>query len=1023
MPVEQLIYTDRPRGKGLDADRSGYQVKASSPDLSAEARRQLESICMHYGDAVYGAAPRAAKERETQWRTQSASLDVVPDEVLREFPVVWSYDRIAEDEYALTRVSYGGLTHDGRFGNFFAHALVFDPSQLERHDFNPLSLSRSDLFRASDPSDDTSLPAFADLDGAHASSSSASSPNADGQLLSRPPYRERLAALLDALCNATPATRPLLLTLADWRGAPALVEALLGLLPPSARCRTTFVTYESDRKWLIPTPAGARPSNLAAAHHLLILSSPEARPFGLRPDEYQAGFAVFNFAEDKFSDGLPAPGAYAVFAAGCVSAGRRDRLRLYHDMIEQLELGRDPQAWGALVPAADLLDARPAAHALAETARALDSFARRPAPAHKALGFLLPHVRRLAEARDAAGLAQLGPHLSSLADRVATDEELHRTQEFVPGVYELAGRALAAGDGRVASALLSACGGARADILLGLLDDALSAEQAALNPGADEADRRATLGLLLEGTGLAQQRPEFASVTDQWLRAAFRTARAAVLLGELWAQAGEKFVKPRLGGEWDADTEQLARDLAADAPAEQGPEASFWLNLKLLEKRPAEGDALRAQLRELARACALCGGDQNMAQELLGQSLSRLPEDDRAARAEVTAQMAEAAHGTTAGDLFFDAYRKELEQAGQGRFKLRRRLAAAGAARVLSRELLAEVLPWDEDRFQPWWREVLRPHENVLDAARGAVAAHLRAAAAPDAAALELADALTNGAAERAPAGSGLAELYQSIALALPLAPLPKRWGRIAASLPEGAARARLRVMEFMRDVGRRADEPGWSVAAFPHTERAWSEDLRQLRPEEKETALGWCLEQFGETGISAPEEAAAFVSVWSAAGAGTPEQIADAVAQLVHKRDQVTKVLAVTAFARCVLEGSRQAESYGHLVRAILDGCDRKTRALFEEHLERRFARRDGRYDHRLRLLCDAAGLSAPPPPAPPPRTPAAPDAQQDQAAWPNVTGILGTAKRSWRKFLGGAGDKPQPEQGGHKNDQDERK
>ena len=35
MSVEQMIFTDRPRGKGTDPSAAGYQVKACSPGLDA----------------------------------------------------------------------------------------------------------------------------------------------------------------------------------------------------------------------------------------------------------------------------------------------------------------------------------------------------------------------------------------------------------------------------------------------------------------------------------------------------------------------------------------------------------------------------------------------------------------------------------------------------------------------------------------------------------------------------------------------------------------------------------------------------------------------------------------------------------------------------------------------------------------------------------------------------------------------------------------------------------------------------
>src|SRR5580658_2942093 len=104
MAIEQLIYTDRPYGKGVDPRRSGYQLAASSAGLGTTVLQHLESICAHYGDAVYRCAPESAIAQEQTWQAQTLQFDAVPLEVLRLFPVAWSYDRIQNSEYALTRI-------------------------------------------------------------------------------------------------------------------------------------------------------------------------------------------------------------------------------------------------------------------------------------------------------------------------------------------------------------------------------------------------------------------------------------------------------------------------------------------------------------------------------------------------------------------------------------------------------------------------------------------------------------------------------------------------------------------------------------------------------------------------------------------------------------------------------------------------------------------------------------------------------------------------------------------------------
>jgi hypothetical protein len=371
MPFEQLIYTDRPRGKGLEPGAAGYQIQACSAGLGPELRNLLGDVCRHYGDAVYRHAPQAAAERETAWRATAESLAEVPAEVLAAFPVVWSYDRLADDLYALTRVRYAGFTYDGRTGNFFAHSLVFTPGDLASCGGNPLALARSGLFLSSSPGDGTSLPA---VEG----------PNGTGEArreVSWDLYRERLPALVASL--AATSGPPVLLGLAEWSEAVALVEALLELLPPSARSRTTFCTYESDRNWEPP-----------AGHHLLVLCPRDGRPLDLRPDEYRSRFAVFNFLEGRFSDAA-APGPYARLAAGCAAGGDLRPLQSHHALLEALGLDREPAAWDALAPAAALGDEAPHRERLAEAARVLLAAAREPAQRDVVLERLLPRVRRL----------------------------------------------------------------------------------------------------------------------------------------------------------------------------------------------------------------------------------------------------------------------------------------------------------------------------------------------------------------------------------------------------------------------------------------------------------------------------------------------------------------------------------------------------------------------------------------------------------------------------------------------------
>jgi len=341
MSIEQLTFTDRRAGGGVDPGAAGYQIAACSEGLEPALRELLASLCSHYGEVAYSAAPAAARDGETAWRTRTERLDAVPEEVLELFPRISCYTRLGEDLFALTRISYRGLTHDGRPGNFFAHALVLAPDDLAPAGSNPLAPGLDGSLRCRDDGEETTLPALAELACAEA-------PAPRFELLAEAPYREHLAAMIAALAEAGPARRPVVLCLDDWRRAAVLVEALLGLLPPPARRRTSVCTFERNPIWL-PAGLDRREERVVAAHHLVVVCSEEKEgAFDLRHDESR--FALFNFVDERFA-GTAEPGPFAVFAASCVIDGALERLWRHHALVERMgPAGHPPTAWDALLP-------------------------------------------------------------------------------------------------------------------------------------------------------------------------------------------------------------------------------------------------------------------------------------------------------------------------------------------------------------------------------------------------------------------------------------------------------------------------------------------------------------------------------------------------------------------------------------------------------------------------------------------------------------------------------------------------
>ncbi|NLF71436.1 MAG: hypothetical protein GX575_20580 [Candidatus Anammoximicrobium sp.] len=418
MPVEQLTFTVVEGGCGFNPEAAtGYQIKACSPGLvkDAEARERVANICTHYGQAVYdriSSVVSQAINEENDWcRRQQEPPETLPPEVLKHFPVVWSYDRIRDDLFALIRTCYLGFCPDRKPGNFFAHALVFHPDDLFAFDYNPIVLSRSGCFWSNHVNDATELQSLEDL-------GTAKSASAPINMLRQSPYREHLEAILSALTTASPSERPVVFCLRDWGQVPQIVEELLALLPPATRCRTTFCTYENDRSW-VPSVRGQRPEKAVAAHQLLALCGAEDRSWNFYADDYRSKFALFNFVGSRFSE-LPPPRPFARYAANCVQRERTRELGAYHQLIEQLDAGRAPEAWDALIPAATILKFETPREDFASGVSAVCAVSNQPQQSEAAIRVLLPWFAELADGDRLQDISLLSSHVATLAERAGT---------------------------------------------------------------------------------------------------------------------------------------------------------------------------------------------------------------------------------------------------------------------------------------------------------------------------------------------------------------------------------------------------------------------------------------------------------------------------------------------------------------------------------------------------------------------------------------------------------------------------
>ncbi len=100
----QLHYTSCRRGRSGNA---GFQVRALSAGITPDEQREIERR------GVYR-PPRDAPE------------DAGAEAITRDFPVALRFYTLESGRRALTRSCYSGRDYSGRWGNYFAHTLVFD---------------------------------------------------------------------------------------------------------------------------------------------------------------------------------------------------------------------------------------------------------------------------------------------------------------------------------------------------------------------------------------------------------------------------------------------------------------------------------------------------------------------------------------------------------------------------------------------------------------------------------------------------------------------------------------------------------------------------------------------------------------------------------------------------------------------------------------------------------------------------------------------------------------------------------
>ncbi|MFI0372432.1 hypothetical protein ACH35V_31595 [Actinomadura sp. 1N219] len=280
----QLHYTSARRGP---TGRAGFQFVAETPGLPHGVRAGVTPYLS------YRPPPDAP---------------LSPDDTeLGEFPVSLLYDQV-DGRPLLLRCRYLGRDYSGRYGNFFAHAVVAEPDELE-------GLRPAELWHAPhwthDPAPETVLDRLDEL-----TPGAALDPEALAAWLavSGPgdPYA-LLGHLVDAVADVLGRGHGrVVLVSGDVELIARWIAVVSYSLPVAAAARLSFVTYTADPDGAAQRLVGTTPAIWAAAQH----HASHASAFDLRdngPDGLASRFArtVAGCWRDSDFGGLDALGELA----------------------------------------------------------------------------------------------------------------------------------------------------------------------------------------------------------------------------------------------------------------------------------------------------------------------------------------------------------------------------------------------------------------------------------------------------------------------------------------------------------------------------------------------------------------------------------------------------------------------------------------------------------------------------------------------------------------------------------------
>lgn len=974
MKIEQLTYTACTAEMSYDGE-TGFGVKDRSAGITDGISRTIVKYCDHRNELP--------KTLENIIRELNKKNKPVTSEIITKLPSVFAYYQVDENLFAMTKTSLIFNKHDSegndqalydsRLGKFFAHTFVFHPEALEPFDYNPFALPRSDLFLENDTSKNKTLPTLQDFKTVGVQADSGWKKTSQ-----KKEYARKIDGLLAASVNASDSKRSVLLSLNEWNDSPALLEALLRLLPSEMRCRMSFCTYTDEPRGynLAKRPAD---DHSHISFNIIATAGQDELISRIREGDY-FDFMLFNFAEKKFSQELPTS-LYSSRAVTCLEKNKLDDLKTDHSFINNLGADLRPELWEKLVPISSLPDwvQSPGGHekdiqdALPILVEAANEESAIIFAADLIWTFLTnPSV-------EAKGLINKGEDAyRQLHERLPRDNDFAQSalERLKSEIRDL----VRGGRYERAQSMLRIAGNKEEEILANVFTGLISSgwpESAGKTKRQMEAsDTDKAAPLLVKAFDVVKKSYNESDDMPQLVISFFEAADQADCLPDYWKIMGSSKIRDLLGSLESSKAAFLADKLLTVLSPDSCPEGCLAVGLwKLGKSGPSQSaDSLISPMSRQVLTAMSCSDPESAAMDCI-ETAQKICEEG-SLPVLLAAMYIDLANYSIAGlflNAFKDAFNKIPEDKKWG---MRNDLAERSLYEILADDFLNTMMPWPENNpklVNRWMDIVIKPNkDDLLPVVCKAIASKLNENPV-DAAFITMAKSFMDNFKAQSDQ-KFLSPILETIVLQLPLEISSikewKSWINQANSdnwKPE--IRRKLIILRNMETINAFAEQPDWTPAKFSEEYSEWTKFTATLDENEREILTVWLLSTFPVMTEIYDYDVAAVVEIvrHQTDQDMASKQLEQFLSRQTKGRDLVSQVLVLKPFALRAIQkttipylgkpakklrktkrgndllSSQMPSPVTKAVGSVLSTSDRAVRTAFWDHIQQQNASNEG--------------------------------------------------------------------------------